>query len=103
MHLLVWGHGFIKRMLVQPPGLYHQPADTVTVYGAAEFFLGYRKTSLHGRAPDSYRDIGAGQKNVNEPYGKNRKRFPGEEKRMNMLLSLEPLIYSESITNGEKI
>jgi hypothetical protein len=40
---------------------------------------------------------------VNEPYRKNRKRFPFKEKRVNMLLSLEPLIYSESITNGEKI
>ncbi len=38
---------------------------------------------------------------VDYAYGKNRKRFPGEEKRVNMLLSLEPLIYFESITNGE--
>ena len=101
--MLVWGHGLVDSVLMEPPCFYHQTADAVAVHGAAELFLRHRKTSLYGGAPDSYRDISAGQKNVNEPYGKNRKRFPGEEKRMNMLLSLEPLIYSESITNGEKI
>lgn len=40
---------------------------------------------------------------VHHTYGKNRIRFPGKEKRINMLLSLEPLIYFESITNGESI
>ena len=99
MHLLVWGHGLIEGMLIEPPGFHHQPADAVTMYRTAELLLGHRKTGLHRRGFF----IGTGHDNVNEPYGKNRKRFPGEEKRMNMLLSLEPLIYSESITNGEKI
>jgi hypothetical protein len=38
---------------------------------------------------------------VDDTYRKNRKRFPVKEKRVNMLLSFEPLINLESITNGK--
>jgi len=38
---------------------------------------------------------------VHEAYRKNRKRFPETEKRVNMLLALEPLISLKSMTDGE--
>jgi hypothetical protein len=85
-------------MFIEPPCLYHLPAYTVALHRSTELLFGYRKTSNNGR-----RAIGCtGHQVIDEPYRKNRKRFPGPEKRINMLLSLEPLIYFESITNGKK-
>ena len=98
MELLPFGHGFIQCMFVEPPGLGHQPADAVPVHRAAKLLLRYRKACLDWGCLF----IGQSYCSINESYGKNRKRFPGKEKRMNMLLSLEPLIYLESITNGRK-
>ena len=86
-------------MLLVPPCFHHQAADAVAVHRAAKFFLGYRKTSLHRTAGIG----GAGYAEVDEAYRKNRIRLSCPEKRINMLLSLEPLIYLESITNGADI
>ena len=98
MQLLLGGDGIVEQLLVEPPRLGSEPTDAVPVNGAAKFLFGYGKAHLYRRCLC----IGPWQGVVYEPYGKNRKRFPGEEKRMNMLLSLEPLIYPESITNGKK-
>ena len=86
-------------MFIEPPGLCHQPADAVAVHRATKLLFGHRKACLHRGCSI----ISTWNDGINEPYGKNRKRFPCKEKRMNMLLSLEPLIYLESITNGKKI
>ena len=66
---------------------------------AAEFLFWYGEACLHRGGFG----VCTGNDAVNELYGENRKRFPGKEKRMNMLLSLEPLIYFESITNGDLV
>ena len=92
-------YGRIHYMLVQPPRLHHQPAYAVAVYRAFKFLLRYRK-ARHGRRRAAFQRRG---NKIYQPDGKNRKRFPFKEKRINMLLSLEPLIYLESITNGELI
>lgn len=96
MQLLACRHALVELVLVQPPCLGHQPPDPVPVYRMAKLLLGYRKTRLHRR----FTIDGAGYELINQSYRKNRKRFPGKEKRMNMLLALEPLIYFEGITNG---
>jgi hypothetical protein len=90
------GYGCVKYILMQPPRLSHEPADAVPVHRAAEFLFGYGKPRHHRGGVFRRTRV----KGVYEPYRKNRKRFPGMEKRMNMLLALEPLIYFERITNG---
>lgn len=99
MQLLIFGDDRIQAVLVSSPCLYHQPPDTVALYGAAKFLFGYRKPGHYGRC---YCICWAGCCHIKQPYRKNRKRFPCPEKRINMLLSLEPLVCFESITNGEK-
>jgi hypothetical protein len=98
MQLFVCRHDGIEQVLVQPPGFGHQSADAVAVHRTTELLFGYRK-ARHNRGGIRV----SGNDVVNDPYRKNRKRFPGKEKRMNMLLSLEPLIYLKSITNGKEI
>ena len=131
MHLIVGGQFFAgkdkknmeadarrqclqKSGFVVPPGLCHQAAHPVAVYRAFEFFLGHRETyleffsrlaSIFSTIPHSLLCLlfaliyGL----VYDPEGKNRKRFPFTEKRINMLLSFEPLIYLESMTNGVRV
>lgn len=101
MHRLPFWQVLYKHRFVQAPCLHHQPAHTVPVHRAAKFLFGYRKSCLH-ITPMLHHSFG-GHQPVNELYGKNRKRFPCTEKRMNMLLTLEPLIYFESMTNGKRI
>ena len=100
MQLHAGGHCGIEGMLVQPPGLYHKAAYAVPVYRVLKLLFGHREACLCRRC-DTIR--GPWNKVIDEADGKNRKRLPGKEKRINMLLSLEPLIYFESITNGKKI
>ena len=100
MQLHAGGHCGIDGVLVHAPGLYHEAAYAVPVDRALEFLFGHREAGLCRRG-DTIR--GPWNKVINEADGKNRKRLPGKEKRINMLLSLEPLIYFESITNGKKI
>ena len=97
VYLVVCGYGLVECMLVEAPRLNHKAAHAMAMNTATEFLFGYGEAGLHGCCLG----IGTGYDSVNELYGKNRKRFPGKEKRMNMLLSLEPLIYFESITNGD--
>ena len=85
-------------MLVKAPGFCNEPAYTMTVYGTAELLFRYGKANSYRRLLSRLPVCN----NVGEPYRKNRKRLPGKEKRMNMLLALEPLIYLKSITNGKK-
>ena len=96
MHLLAGWYEVIEQVLVQPPRFHHQTPYAVPVYATTEFLFWNRKPDLYW----SFDHSGSGNEQIDESNGKNRKRFPGEEKRMNMLLSLEPLIYLESITNG---
>jgi len=85
-------------MFMKTPCFPHQPHNAMPVYGAAEFLFGNRKTYPHGRK------LGATLYNIIDKLSrKNRKRFPGMEKRINMLLALQPLVCSESITNGKMI
>jgi hypothetical protein len=70
----------------------------VTVYRPAEFLFGHRKPCSYGRA-----FISAGGSDAKAFYRKNRKRFPFTEKRINMLLALQPLVCFKSITNGRSI
>jgi hypothetical protein len=83
-------------MFVEPPGLPDQSFDPVAVDGLTELLLGYREACAdRGRfALATFAD------EVDEPEGENRIRFPGTEKRINMLLSLKPLVCFESMTNG---
>jgi len=92
------GNGRIKQVLVQPPCLYHKPANMVAVYRTAKFLFGNGKADTHRRHFTIAR-----HNPVNELYRKNRIRFPGKEKRMNMLLALEPLVCFKSITNGRVV
>ena len=120
-----------KQLFIQSPGLYHEPAHTMSVYRTTEFLFRNRKTGFQ----PGIGDWGLGIRDsmllivncqlltancklrivycqlrtviwfiyniVYDTYGKNRKRFPVKEKRVNMLLSFEPLINLESITNGK--
>ena len=61
-----------------------------------KLFFRYRKASFNRAIITAH----AGHFKINELYRKNRIRFPNLEKRINMLLFFEPLIYFESITNG---
>lgn len=99
VELLPFGDGGVKQVLVQPPAFHHQAAYAVAFHTHAPFLL------RHGKASPYWGGfIGvAGQDMVEELYGKNRKRFPGTEKRINMLLALKPLVCFESITNGANI
>lgn len=108
MQAFILRHGLQQCGLMQPPGLEHKAAHTVPVHGTPEFFLGYGKPYLQRRGAYCRQGCGRGMpagryQLINDSYGENRKRFPGKEKRVNMLLSLEPLIYFESITNGEGV
>jgi hypothetical protein len=98
MKLAAGRNGLVNRLLARSPGLHHQAAHPVTVYRPGKLLFGHRKARQHrrsvGRSP--------GHQAPDDPYRKNRKRFPGPEKRINMLLSLEPLVCFESITNGKK-
>ncbi len=99
MQLTPGGDGILQWLLAEAPGLGHQATHPVTVHRMAEAFFRYREAHLYGRP-----GIGSSRdQQVNEPDGKNRKRFPRLEKRVNMLLPLEPLIYFESMTNGHEI
>lgn len=88
--------GCVKQVLVKSPGFPQQAFYPVAIYSVAKFLFG------HGKA---YPDRGwlgtTRQYIVDNPYRKNRKRFSGVEKRINMLLSLEPLVCFESIANGQ--
>ncbi len=97
MQLLICRYCAIELVLMQAPGLHHQAAYAVALHRAAKLLLGNRKAHLHGR------NIFAGRPQhpqVHYAYRKNRKRFPGVEKRINMLLALEPLICLECMANG---
>lgn len=98
MHLPACGHGGMQQVLVHAPGFHHLAAYPVAVYRMPEFLFGYGKAHLY-RCRGA---VGAIPEQVNHPYRENRKRFSCTEKRINMLLFLEPLIYLESITNGKK-
>jgi hypothetical protein len=99
VELLPCGYRWVQQVFVQPPAFYHQAAYAVAFYAEAPFLF------RHGKARPYRRGlIGvAWQRMVNEFYRKNRKRFPGTEKRLNMLLALKPLVCFESITNGANI
>lgn len=105
MQLHTSGHYGAQQVFSVAPGLHHQAAHTMAVHALLKLLLGYREACLHC----SHRgggSIGAGRghgrKVVHKAYGKNRKRFPETEKRVNMLLALEPLISFKSMTDGEK-
>lgn len=98
-----WHHG-CQQVLAVPPGFHHQAAHAVSVHALLKLLLGYREACLHcghrgGGSIGAWR--GHGRKMVHEAYRKNRKRFPETEKRVNMLLALEPLISFKSMTDGE--
>jgi hypothetical protein len=61
-----------------------------------EFPLGYRESRANG----GYLLFQPWNRKPNELQRKKRTRFSGTEKRVDMLLFLEPLIYTEGITNG---
>ena len=96
MDLNVWAYCFIQQVFVQSPAFHHQASDAVPVYRMPEFFFRYGKAGHYGAVCF----VCSRHCKVYEPYRKNRKRFPGAEKRINMLLFFEPLIYFKSITNG---
>lgn len=89
------GDSGIQLVLVQAPGFPQQAFYPVALHSLAKLLFGHRKAY-----PDGGRLGTTGQHMINKLYRKNRKRFPGVEKRINMLLSLEPLVCFESITNG---
>ena len=89
-------HGNVEGMFVQAPALPHQAADTIALYSLFKLFFGDGKTN-----PCRSYILAPGNELVYEPDRKNRKRFPVTEKRINMLLTLEPLVCFESMTNGE--
>ncbi len=99
MQLFSGGYVWVKPGFIEAPHLSHQPADAVALYRAGEFLFGYRE-ARQNRGKVGFFAVG---EQADDTYGKNRKRFPCPEKRINMLLSLEPLIYFESITNGSQI
>ena len=96
VQLLTWGYGGIDLLLVEAPGFGHQPAYPVAFHRHPEFLFRNRKTNTHRILLAFCARNGV----VNELQRKNRKRFPVTEKRINMLLALEPLVCFESITNG---
>ena len=98
MQVLIGWYSRIYLMLVQAPGLGHQSAYAVAVHRTAKFLFGNRKAYPCG----GYLGI-ARHHFADKFYRKNRKRFPCPEKRINMLLALEPLVCFESITNGETV
>lgn len=96
MQLLRRGHSRIERVFIEAPAFPHQAANTVTFYRFFKLLFGNGKTH-----PGRSYILTARNKLIYEPDRKNRKRFPITEKRINMLLALEPLVCFESMTNGE--
>lgn len=95
MQMVFRGNCSVKQVFIKSPRFPQQAFYPVAVYSVAKFLFG------HGKAyPDRGRLGTTRQYIVDNPYWKNRKRFSGVEKRINMLLSLEPLVCFESITNG---
>jgi hypothetical protein len=95
VQLHIGRQGGVYGMLLQAPRLYHQAAYAVAVYRKFELLFWNGKAHPYRR---NFFAASCGQ--AEQPYGKNRIRFPGTEKRINMLLTLEPLVCFESITNG---
>ena len=104
MQLHTCRHNRWQQVLAVAPRFHHQAAHTVAVHTPLKLLLGYREAGLHG-GHRCQGGIGAGRDHgrqvVHEAYRKNRKRFPETEKRVNMLLALEPLISLKSMTDGE--
>lgn len=103
MHTRAWRQSRQQLVLMGAPGFHHQPPYAVAVHGVGEFLFGNGKANLQVGTRWAWVGGFRSKRAVNELYGKNRKRFPGVEKRLNMLLAFEPLIYFESMTNGRKI
>lgn len=80
------------------PCFAHETHYSVPVYRAAKFLFGHREAHPHWRALFT-----ADCSDADTSYRKNRKRFPVTEKRINMLLALQPLVCFKSITNGALI
>lgn len=63
VQLLPFGHSLVYGLLVQPPGLYHQPAQAVALHRFAELLFG------HGKPRPGGRDLGpARHQQVHKPY-----------------------------------
>lgn len=102
MHAHVGGQGGQQEVLMGAPRFHHLAPHTVAVNRAGKLPLGNGKADLQIACTVSvFRSCR--ESTEEQLYRKNRKRFPGMEKRMNMLLALEPLIYFESMTNGKII
>lgn len=104
MQLHAGRHHWWQQVLAVSPRFHHQAAHTVAVHASFKFLLGYREAGLHSghrRRSGVGTGRGRGRQMVHEAYRKNRKRFPETEKRVNMLLALEPLISLKSMTDGE--
>lgn len=74
----------VQLVLLQPPGLADQPSDAVPVGRPGESADGDGKTDLYGIV----RRCGYGPPEVYF-QGKNRKRFPFPEKRLNIFSAFE--------------
>jgi len=92
MYRTAFRHSRYYRPLAGTPCLGQQPAYTVPVYRFSELFFGYRK-ARHQRIGGRPAAGGCIMNKIYYSEGKNRKRFPCTEKRSNMLLFFEPLIY----------
>lgn len=63
VQLLICGDCLVHLLFVQPPGLYHQPAQPVALYRFAELLFGHREPRPYGR------DFGpARHQVVHKPY-----------------------------------
>lgn len=87
MQLQFRRHGLVERVLIQPPCFAQQAQHAVAVYRFSKLLFGHGKAGLYRRSPGIARNG-----TVDEPYREKRKRFPFPEKRINMLLALQPLV-----------
>jgi len=95
--LLVGWDELVEFVLVEAPCFAEDALYAVAANGEAELLFGYGEAHpCRGNLAEAW------YRAVDEPDRKNRKRFPGMEKRINILLSLEPLVCLEGITNGKK-